>query len=313
MYQLAILIVCIFAAAGSVEERAMTAGDFQKGGFLNIRNGFKRPNNEVKIDQCKELAQCNITPNADGTIPACEQCDLFSFPSEHLCFIFNTFVLMQLFNWINCRKLNHEINVFSGIHKNITFCVIWVICLLIQVLLVEIRTIINATEPTGLNKAFGTHTLTLEMWGWCLLFGAGSLVVQFLISMFSKLFLKNWLAYDYTLNYTITENKDLEAAVSSPGDLRYFISGMSTKSNASHVSTGSRIVDNVVRTGRSQRASQHFAEIGTARRSGTITMSAEPTSESQQQQQGGGQPESKEPNKETSRNGGVDRGSVYSL
>lgn len=133
-----------------------------------------------------------------------------------------------------------------------------------------------------MNTAFGTHRLIFkeeetdsthrfDLWIWCLGFGVGSLVVQFFISMFSKLFLKKWLSYDYTLNYTITESKDLEAAVTSPGDLRYFLSGMSAKSNVSHVSTSSRIVDNVVRTGRSQRASQHFAEYGSARRSGTLT------------------------------------------
>ena len=36
-------------------------------------------------------------------------------PSEHFTMIFNAFVLMTLFNEINCRKIHGEKNVFRGI------------------------------------------------------------------------------------------------------------------------------------------------------------------------------------------------------
>lgn len=32
--------------------------------------------------------------------------------SRHFTFIFNTFVMMQLFNFLNARKLHEEINIF---------------------------------------------------------------------------------------------------------------------------------------------------------------------------------------------------------
>lgn len=36
-------------------------------------------------------------------------------PSRHFTFIFNTFVMMQLFNFLNSRKLKDEWNTFSGL------------------------------------------------------------------------------------------------------------------------------------------------------------------------------------------------------
>ncbi|XP_054664607.1 plasma membrane calcium-transporting ATPase 3 isoform X7 [Grus americana] len=47
---------------------------------------------------------------------------LHSPPSEHYTIIFNTFVMMQLFNEINARKIHGERNVFDGIFANPIFC-----------------------------------------------------------------------------------------------------------------------------------------------------------------------------------------------
>ena len=46
-------------------------------------------------------------------------------PNQHSSIVFTTFVLMQLFNEINARMLQ-ERNVFTGIHKNYVFLIIWV-------------------------------------------------------------------------------------------------------------------------------------------------------------------------------------------
>ncbi|XP_074024452.1 plasma membrane calcium-transporting ATPase 1 isoform X4 [Numenius arquata] len=43
-------------------------------------------------------------------------------PSEHYTIVFNTFVMMQLFNEINARKIHGERNVFEGIFNNAIFC-----------------------------------------------------------------------------------------------------------------------------------------------------------------------------------------------
>lgn len=47
---------------------------------------------------------------------------LHSPPSQHYTIVFNTFVLMQLFNEINSRKIHGERNVFAGIFHNLIFC-----------------------------------------------------------------------------------------------------------------------------------------------------------------------------------------------
>uniref|UniRef100_A0A8C9VNX0 Calcium-transporting ATPase n=1 Tax=Scleropages formosus TaxID=113540 RepID=A0A8C9VNX0_SCLFO len=65
---------------------------------------------------------------------------LHSPPSEHYTIIFNTFVLMQLFNEINARKIHGERNVFDGIFSNPIFCSIVLGTFAVQVI---------ATVPTS--------------------------------------------------------------------------------------------------------------------------------------------------------------------
>uniref|UniRef100_A0A672ZW67 Calcium-transporting ATPase n=1 Tax=Sphaeramia orbicularis TaxID=375764 RepID=A0A672ZW67_9TELE len=47
---------------------------------------------------------------------------LHSPPSEHYTIVFNVFVMMQLFNEINARKIHGERNVFEGVYRNPIFC-----------------------------------------------------------------------------------------------------------------------------------------------------------------------------------------------
>jgi len=49
--------------------------------------------------------------------------------SRHFTNVFNIFVVLQIFNMINCRKINDEKNVFAGVFDNYMFGLIWlVIC-----------------------------------------------------------------------------------------------------------------------------------------------------------------------------------------
>ncbi|XP_070789783.1 plasma membrane calcium-transporting ATPase 2 isoform X10 [Pituophis catenifer annectens] len=68
---------------------------------------------------------------------------LHSPPSEHYTIIFNTFVMMQLFNEINARKIHGERNVFDGIFRNPIFCTIVLGTFAVQVI---------ATIPTSRLK-----------------------------------------------------------------------------------------------------------------------------------------------------------------
>lgn len=54
-------------------------------------------------------------------------------PTAHSSMVFNTFVMMQLFNEINSRKVHGERNVFSGITHNPVFLIIMAGTFVVQV------------------------------------------------------------------------------------------------------------------------------------------------------------------------------------
>uniref|UniRef100_A0A8C8DTU0 Calcium-transporting ATPase n=1 Tax=Oryzias sinensis TaxID=183150 RepID=A0A8C8DTU0_9TELE len=86
-------------------------------------------------------------------------------PSEHYTIVFNTFVLMQLFNEINARKIHGERNVFEGIFNNLIFCSIVFGTFVIQIVIVQFG-----------GKPFSCVALTIDQWLWCTFFGFSSLL-----------------------------------------------------------------------------------------------------------------------------------------
>ncbi|XP_041655963.1 plasma membrane calcium-transporting ATPase 3b isoform X1 [Cheilinus undulatus] len=90
---------------------------------------------------------------------------LHSPPSEHYTIIFNTFVLMQLFNEINARKIHGERNVFDGIFANPIFCSIVLGTFAVQIVIVQWG-----------GKPFSCAPLNVEQWLWCLFVGVGELL-----------------------------------------------------------------------------------------------------------------------------------------
>ncbi|XP_074499485.1 plasma membrane calcium-transporting ATPase 2 isoform X5 [Sebastes fasciatus] len=86
-------------------------------------------------------------------------------PSEHYTIIFNTFVMMQLFNEINARKIHGERNVFDGIFRNPIFCTIVFGTFAMQIVIVQFG-----------GKPFSCIPLDLEKWMWCVFLGLGELV-----------------------------------------------------------------------------------------------------------------------------------------
>lgn len=87
--------------------------------------------------------------------------DLDIGPSRHFTYIFNIFVLMQIFNQLNCRRIRDEWNIFEGIHKSYLFIIIWFLTILVQALIVQFG-----------GFAFNTHLdgLTVEQWFICIAF-----------------------------------------------------------------------------------------------------------------------------------------------
>ncbi|XP_031273021.1 putative calcium-transporting ATPase 13, plasma membrane-type [Pistacia vera] len=83
--------------------------------------------------------------------------------------IFNIFVLCQVFNEFNARKLEKK-NVFKGIHKNKLFLGIIAITIILQVLMVEF-----------LKKFADTERLNWGQWGVCISIAAASWPIGWLV------------------------------------------------------------------------------------------------------------------------------------
>ncbi|XP_056138682.1 plasma membrane calcium-transporting ATPase 1b isoform X1 [Lampris incognitus] len=92
-------------------------------------------------------------------------------PSEHYTIVFNTFVLMQLFNEMNARKIHGERNVFDGMFNNPIFCSIVFGSFIIQIVIVQFG-----------GKPFSCVRLSIDQWLWCVFLGIGCLLWGQLVS-----------------------------------------------------------------------------------------------------------------------------------
>jgi Ca2+ transporting ATPase len=95
-------------------------------------------------------------------------------PSRHLTYVFNVFVLLQLFNEFNCRRIHGEKNVFEGILRSYMFLFIWILVMGLQILMIEVG-----------SYAFSTHLegLTIEQWLVCIAFGILPLPWRFILML----------------------------------------------------------------------------------------------------------------------------------
>ncbi|CAD7000927.1 unnamed protein product, partial [Ceratitis capitata] len=91
--------------------------------------------------------------------------DLGAGPTQHFTIIFNTFVMMTLFNEINARKIHGQRNVVEGLFTNPIFYTIWIFTMISQVVIIQYG-----------KMAFSTKALSLDQWLWCIFFGIGTLV-----------------------------------------------------------------------------------------------------------------------------------------
>uniref|UniRef100_A0A8C9TDM2 Calcium-transporting ATPase n=1 Tax=Scleropages formosus TaxID=113540 RepID=A0A8C9TDM2_SCLFO len=96
---------------------------------------------------------------------------LHSPPSEHYTIVFNVFVMMQLFNEVNARKIHGERNVFEGIYRNPIFCSVVLGTFFLQIIIVQFG-----------GKPFSCTALTIDQWLWCIFIGVGELLWGQLIS-----------------------------------------------------------------------------------------------------------------------------------
>ncbi|KAI8802205.1 PMCA-type calcium-translocating P-type ATPase [Cladochytrium replicatum] len=86
--------------------------------------------------------------------------------------VFNTFVLLQMFNQINCRQIDHNLNIFKGIHKNPYFISIFFGVMFIQIIIVEF----------GAN-VFNTVPINGVQWAVCIVIGFLSIPLGLIIRL----------------------------------------------------------------------------------------------------------------------------------
>eukprot|EP00825_Cyclidium_porcatum_P038845 TRINITY_DN4593_c0_g2_i1.p1 TRINITY_DN4593_c0_g2~~TRINITY_DN4593_c0_g2_i1.p1 ORF type:complete len:540 (+),score=104.95 TRINITY_DN4593_c0_g2_i1:126-1745(+) len=99
-------------------------------------------------------------------------------PSRHFTIIFNTFVFLQFFNFLNARKIDDEVNIFKNIFNNMVFFIIIVIILILQIIFV--------TFGGRAMKCYKYSGLTIQQWFICIGFGALGLVVTFLAKLINE-------------------------------------------------------------------------------------------------------------------------------
>uniref|UniRef100_A0A668V3B1 Calcium-transporting ATPase n=1 Tax=Oreochromis aureus TaxID=47969 RepID=A0A668V3B1_OREAU len=130
-------------------------------------------------------------------------------PSEHYTIVFNTFVLMQIFNEFNARKIHGERNVFEGVFRNPIFCSIIFGTFVTQFIIVQFG-----------GKPFSCVDLTLEQWLWCIFLGLGSLLWGQLVSSVPTKWLKFLKTAGHaTLQEEIPDGSDEGNDVVDHGDL----------------------------------------------------------------------------------------------
>jgi magnesium-transporting ATPase (P-type) len=88
----------------------------------------------------------------------------------HSTLIFNTFVFLQLINEFNARKLEDELNPFTGMSGSWIFLAVQAFSIAVQILLVEFG-----------GQFTQTHGLSLGQWGVCLLLSLSMLPYGFLL------------------------------------------------------------------------------------------------------------------------------------
>ncbi|KAG0267855.1 hypothetical protein DFQ27_008131 [Actinomortierella ambigua] len=99
--------------------------------------------------------------------------------------VFNTYVCLQIFNEVNCRRLDNRLNIFAGVTKNYYFMVIFVIMCALQALIVQFG-----------GAAFETTPISGMQWLVCILLGTLSLPIGVVIRLMPDGFfgpLKRWI------------------------------------------------------------------------------------------------------------------------
>lgn len=116
-------------------------------------------------------------------------------PEERLTFVFNAFVLMQLFNEINARSTRFDRGVFSGLLDSPLFVMVIVVTAILQFLIVQYG-----------GDFFRTVPLSLDLWLRATALGSFVLVWGALVRSVGQALPPRWLANDGEFAQTTVES-----------------------------------------------------------------------------------------------------------
>ncbi|CAD2217751.1 Cation transporting ATPase, C-terminus, putative [Angomonas deanei] len=101
-------------------------------------------------------------PTTDKNAPS----GVVYFSEEHICIVFNVFVWLQVFNFLNARLLNENEHFFDNWRDSKVLCVIVTGIAVLQVFIVQCG-----------GKFMSTVPLSFSQWVLCILIGSLSLAV----------------------------------------------------------------------------------------------------------------------------------------
>ena len=65
--------------------------------------------------------------------------------------VFNTYVFLQLFNEVNCRRLDNKLNIFYNLQRNYTFMLVISFTVIMQIVIMQVGGNVFKTAPIGGN------------------------------------------------------------------------------------------------------------------------------------------------------------------
>jgi Ca2+ transporting ATPase len=92
-------------------------------------------------------------------------------PSRHMTIIFNLFVFLQIYNFVNSRKIEDELNIFEDISRSSWFIAIVLLIIFLQVMIVTLGHRAMSCSIGGLD---------FTQWMICLAVGSLGLIVSLL-------------------------------------------------------------------------------------------------------------------------------------
>ncbi|XP_071960702.1 plasma membrane calcium-transporting ATPase 3-like isoform X2 [Antedon mediterranea] len=97
-----------------------------------------------------------------------------TFPTQHMTMVFNVFILMQIFNQLNERKVHSQQQVYDGLLQMRSL--VYVGEIFCQLLIIQFS-----------NYGFGCEALDLDQWLWCFAFGIGTVLWHQIVLLSYKL------------------------------------------------------------------------------------------------------------------------------